>query len=111
LKAEGYDVAQDVRIYDSCGTTYCKPDIVYKNADGQIGFIEVKTGNAGLTDNQTKVFQKVGENSYIMPPDRVLSPEAARAIEARYTPGMTLADAGYPNGIPIVIKREPGLGD
>jgi len=70
----------------------------------------VKTGDGDLTTRQSEIFEKVGENDYIMPPSRVLSKKAEDAIGVKYSPGMTVADAGYPKGIPIIIKRTDGLG-
>ncbi|WP_126799536.1 hypothetical protein [Aliidiomarina soli] len=63
-----------------------------------------------MSKKQAAIFQRVGESDYRIPPDRVLSPQAAAAIGARYQPGLTVADAGYPNGIPVVIQREAGVG-
>ncbi|MEL7799436.1 MULTISPECIES: hypothetical protein [Idiomarina] len=110
LRAQDFDVKAEVRVFSSCGSTYCKPDIVYRNADGQVGFIEVKTGNGPLTTRQKEIFEKVGENDYRISPDRILSRQAADAIGADYQPGLTISEAGYPNGIPVIIQREPGLG-
>ncbi|WP_419181018.1 hypothetical protein [Gallaecimonas kandeliae] len=70
----------------------------------------MKTGNAGLSDNQKAVFEKVGKDDYRIPPNSILSKRAAKAIGADYRPGMTVAEAGYPNGIPVLIHRAPGSG-
>jgi flagellar hook-associated protein FlgK len=111
MESDGYTVEKDVRIFSSCGTIYCKPDIVHTNAEGNVGFIEVKTGNADFSTNQKAIFKEVGKGQYIIPPDSKLSPQAAEAIGVPYKPGLTVAEAGYPNGIPVVVRYEPGLGD
>ncbi|MEO3879904.1 hypothetical protein [Rheinheimera fenheensis] len=79
-----------------------------------VEFIEVKTGNAGLSANQSTVFKQTGVDAsgnpqYIIPPDAVPNGELRR--ELKIEPGQTLAEAGYPHGIPVRIQRELGLGD
>ncbi|KUM52369.1 hemagglutinin repeat-containing protein [Rheinheimera sp. EpRS3] len=112
-----YQNKGDVVVYDgsvtgNCGTT-CKPDIFHMGQDGSMGFIEVKTGNAGLSTNQSKVFEQVGVDAsgkpqYRIPPDAVPSGKLAKQLDAR--PGQTFADLGYPNGIPVKIVETDGIG-
>jgi len=109
LEAQGYSVKTEMQVFDSCGVGYCKPDIFYKNASGQVGFIEVKTGNAGLTVNQRSIFKDIGNNNYIVPPDTILSRSMASQLGVTFTPVKTLSDIGYANGIPVIIKYEAGL--
>ncbi|MDX3775565.1 hypothetical protein QE250_15715, partial [Chromatiaceae bacterium AAb-1] len=113
-----YQNRGDVVVYDgavtgNCGTT-CKPDIFHMGKDGSIGFVEVKTGNAGLSTNQAKVFEQVGVDAnnnpqYRIPPDAVPSGKLAEQLDAR--PGQTFADLGYPNGIPVKMVKTDGIGE
>ncbi|WP_221411469.1 hypothetical protein, partial [Rheinheimera tangshanensis] len=110
LENQGGTVVPDGSITGSCGTT-CKPDIFHISPNGQVEFIEVKTGNAGLSENQAKVFRQIGVDAsgrpqYIIPPDAV--PSGDLMNELKMKPGQTLAEAGYIHGIPVKIQREPG---
>lgn len=48
----------------SCGTTTCRPDIVVFDANtGTLHVIEVKTGDADLTPNQTAIYPQIADGS------------------------------------------------
>ncbi|WP_299727535.1 filamentous hemagglutinin N-terminal domain-containing protein [uncultured Tateyamaria sp.] len=103
LEDLGYEVANDVRFHASCGPDYCLPDIVYRDpSSGRIvGIIEVKTGNATLSTNQTLIYPQIRNGSSIPTGD------VARSLGLR--PGVRLRDQGYPNGINIYEQSFPGL--
>jgi hypothetical protein len=113
-----YQGKGDVVVYDglvtgSCGTT-CKPDIFHISPNGKVEFVEVKTGNAGLSENQAQVFEKIGVDAngkaqYRIPPDAVPSGELKRKLDPKGSGG-TFADLGYPNGIPVKVIQTDGIG-
>ncbi|RUO75754.1 hypothetical protein CWI84_11730 [Idiomarina tyrosinivorans] len=81
--------------------------------DGSVNFVEVKTGDAGFSPNQSKVIEQVGVDSagnpqYRIPPDATPSGELMRTLDSRKTGG-TLAELGYPNGIPVKVIRTEGV--
>jgi len=77
------------------------PDIVYKTPDGKWGIIEVKTGNADLSIRQSEIFPQISSGDSI--------PVGKVAKQFGFDAGIPLKKQGYPNGIPIDIKRFPGV--
>ncbi|WP_425073509.1 hemagglutinin repeat-containing protein [Sagittula sp. S175] len=105
LEDMGYEVANDVRFHASCNAEYCLPDIVYRDpSTGRIvGIIEVKTGNATLSTNQTLIYPQIRDGSSIP------SGDVARSLGLEA--GVPLRDQGYPNGINVYEQSFPGLGN
>jgi filamentous hemagglutinin len=101
LENLGYKVEIDPMFKHSCGTNYCKPDIIYKTPSGKVSIIEIKTGNADLTFRQSKIFPQIRNGDSI--------PWGKVAAQLGLDPGVPLKDQGYPNGIPIYEQPYPGL--
>ncbi|MFS2174358.1 hemagglutinin repeat-containing protein [Rhizobium pisi] len=103
LRTQGYDVQNDVVFQSSCGTSICKPDIVYRRPGEAMvgGIVEIKTGNGSNTSNQASIFPQISTG------DAVPSGGVAQRLGLR--PGVPLRDQGYPNGIPIYQITAPGL--
>ncbi|AGB73036.1 MULTISPECIES: hemagglutinin repeat-containing protein [Rhizobium] len=103
LRTQGYDVQNDVTFQSSCGTSTCKPDIVYRRP-GQTqvgGIIEIKTGDAQNTTNQAAIYPQISNGDAV--------PSGPIAEKLGLEPGVPLRDQGYPNGIPIYQITAPGL--
>ncbi|SIT00900.1 hypothetical protein SAMN02744133_104202 [Thalassospira xiamenensis M-5 = DSM 17429] len=103
LKGQGYTTSSG-GFYSSCGSTICYPDITY-SAPGSnkiTGVIEVKTGGAGPSTNQSIVYPQIGTG------DAIPGPSIANAygLDA----GIPMNQQGYPNGIPVYQITAPGLG-
>ena len=97
-----------------CDGVECRPDIIYRTPDGKITGIEVKTGDAGLTDNQASVFVEAGFDAdnnplYPIPPHATVSGRLLRTLNME--PGETLSEAGLTDGITITLKRKSGLNE
>jgi len=101
LKAQGYSVKMDPVLGAACGPATCRPDMIARDPNGQVVIIELKTGDADLSVRQREIFPQI-ENGRSVP-----GPDLAARI--RILAGIPLKDQGYPNGIPIFIKRAPGL--
>ncbi|WP_187277009.1 hypothetical protein, partial [Phyllobacterium endophyticum] len=102
LKDLGYQVGANPYFKVACGTRHCKPDIIYRTPSGKVSIIEVKTGNAGLSNRQGPIFEQIRDGNSI--------PTGRTAEKLGLTPGIPLKDQGYPNGIPIYEQRFPGAG-
>ncbi len=103
LTDQGYRISRkEISFGDACGPGRCRPDIVYETPDGRVGIIEVKTGDAGPTIRQSQIFPQIKDGSSI--------PRGDVARRFGLKPDIPLREQGYPNGIPIEIKRFPGAG-
>jgi hypothetical protein len=79
----------------------CRADLIVHNDRGGLVLIEVKTGNASLSVNQSEIYPQIRDGNAI-PVGRV-----ARELGLR--PGVALKNQGYPNGIPTLTYTYPGL--
>lgn len=44
-----------------------RPDFITRNEAGELNFLEVKTGNAPLTDNQIELFDAIQRGENVIP--------------------------------------------
>jgi len=103
LKSQGYEVFEITPLFaSSCSKGRCMPDIAYKGKDGKWGIIEVKIGNADLSIRQSEIFPQIKDGNAF--------PRGKFAKELKLRTDLPLKDQGYPNGIPIEIKKFPGAG-
>jgi len=102
LEAEGLDVTTEVS-FRSCSTSNrCRADVVARDENGKIvKIVEVKTGNANLSSNQSEIYPQVSSGDAI--------PTGKVAQDFGLTPGVPLRDQGYPNGILVEIKTFEGV--
>ena len=100
LKAEGYVVKKEATFREACGSARCRPDIIYQDAEGKLHIIEVKTGNGGLSKNQTSIFPEIISGEAY--------PRGKWIEEFKMNPNLPLKNQGYPSGIPIEIRQFPG---
>jgi filamentous hemagglutinin len=63
---------------------------------------EVKTGDASLSIRQSAIYPQIKDGESI--------PYGKVAKDLGLDPGVPLKDQDYPNGIPIIEIRKPGLG-
>jgi hypothetical protein len=112
LKNDGREVVTDGRIYNADGSgSYCKPDICATGGGKAPEIIEIKTGNADLSNRQREGFEKTGTNvngepTYRIPPDATVTGEIAKQLEI---PSGGKVGSIYPEGIPVTIDRYPGI--
>ena len=66
LRDQGYSVENEVNISSPNGTSVTRTDIIYVRPDGSVGIIEVKTGNASTTTNQTSIFPSIEDGSAVV---------------------------------------------
>lgn len=102
LQSQGYTTSTG-GFYSNCGSTICYPDITY-SAPGSnkiTGVIEVKTGGAGPSTNQSTVYPQIGTG------DAVPGPSIANAYNL--IPNVPMNQQGYPNGIPVYQITAPGV--
>nr|WP_146141793.1 hypothetical protein [Phyllobacterium endophyticum] len=100
LKDLGYQVGANPYFKVACGTSHCKPDIIYRTPSGKVSIVEVKTGDASLSIRQSEIFPQIRDGNSV--------PTGKTAADLGLIPGVPLKDQGYPNGIPIYEQRFPG---
>ena len=66
LQAEGLDYATQVTFKTASGIT-SRPDFITRNEAGELNLLEVKTGNAPLTDNQIELFDAIQRGENVIP--------------------------------------------
>ncbi|MCQ0970249.1 DUF6531 domain-containing protein [Paracoccus sp. TK19116] len=77
-----------------------RPDIAVFDSNGRLlHFVEVKTGQAGLTPRQTSIYPQIRNGNAI--------PTGSVARDYGLKPGVPLNQQGYPNGIPVYEVRYP----
>ena len=103
LEARGYTVSDKEASFGyDCGKEgLCRPDIIGRGPDGKIVLFEVKTGNANLSIRQSEIYPQIRNGEAI--------PRGDVADNFGLTPGLSLKEQGYPNGIPIEIIQFEGL--
>jgi len=112
LESQGNVVVADGRVYHADGSgNYCKPDVCSVDSSGSATMFEVKTGNAGFTNRQREGFEHTGtdsngNNTYRIPPDATVTGELAEKLGLES--GSKVGEL-YPEGIPVIEVRRPGL--
>ncbi|MCL6693098.1 hypothetical protein M8R19_30925 [Pseudomonas sp. R3.Fl] len=92
LSSQEYRVNTKEVFGSSRGAGRCRPGIVAAPLDGKLRIIEIKTGNADLSIQQSEIFPQIRDGSSI--------PREKVADSFGLAPGVPLRDQGYPNGIP-----------
>lgn len=111
---DGRTVVEDGRVYNADGSgTYCKPDICVTGGGKSPEIIEIKTGNADLSQRQREGFEQTGTNAngepiYRIPPDATVTGDLVEQLEIPL--GGKVGDV-YPNGIPVTIEWHPGINE
>jgi len=85
---------------EGCGPSRCCPDVIYKDANGSYNIIEVKTGQANLSNNQKAIFPSIESGEAI--------PTGENAKGFGLETNISLKDQNG-IGIPITIIRFPGV--
>lgn len=101
LKGQGFDVIEGPSFKGPINKGRTMPDIAYRGPDGRLHLIEIKTGNADLTNRQAKIYPLMGTGHAI--------PTGNVARRFGLTPGIPLSHQGYPDGIPVTIMTFPGV--
>ncbi|WP_294925885.1 RHS repeat-associated core domain-containing protein [uncultured Paracoccus sp.] len=101
LEAEGYEVVEGPSFNGPVNRGRTVPDIGYRGDDGMAHLIEIKTGNADLTQRQTEIYPLLGTGDAI--------PVGQRAANLGLDPGRPLSEQGHPDGIPVTIISFPRL--
>ena len=101
LEGQGYSVVEGPSFKNSCAAGRCRPDIIYRDQNGKLAIIEVKTGNADLSIRQSDIFPQIKDGNAI--------PTGNVAEKFDLRSGIPLKDQGYPNGIPLRVERFPGV--
>lgn len=109
LEDQGYEVSNEVNISSPDGNSVTRTDIIFVRPDGSIGIIEVKTGNATTTSNQTSIFPSIEDGSAVVTQQMADRLNSSLPADKQLVPGKTLAESGYSEGISIYVARAPGL--
>ena len=75
--------------------------------------LEIKTGNADLSQRQREGYEQTGTNAnneptYRIPPDATVTGDVAERL--RIPSGGKVGDR-YPDGLPLTIERHPGINE
>ncbi len=110
LQSQGY-IRTSGGFYSNCGSTICYPDITYSRPGStQIdGVVEVKTGGAGPSTNQSTVYPQIGTGDAIPTQGFVDRFNQANQPPVPLQAGVPMNQQGYPNGIPVYQITAPGL--
>ena len=109
LETQGYTVANEVNINSPDDSLATRTDIIFVRPDDSIGIIEVKTGNATLSQNQSTIFPSIEDGSAVVTQQLADRLNSSLPPEKQLIPGKTLAESGHPQGISIYVARAPGL--
>lgn len=104
-RALGYTISdlKQVTFGGSClADGRCRTDFGGFDLNGKAVVFEVKTGDADLSIRQSDIYPQIQDGNAI--------PHRRVAAALGLVPGWPLKDQGYPNGIPVIEVRKPGLG-